>query len=218
MAKLSTAQDVVNIVSYRYYRLMVKKPDNEGHIADLVLQLGRAAYADCAASGLTQAQWMALRFFARANRFSRNVSGFADFHATTRGTASQTVKSLVEHGYLVRTRSDKDGRSVRFDLTSLAEKKLADDPMDDLVCAVETLEVSQQEETAKNLQQVMISLARERGRAMVGACTLCGHLQTGDAFHCRLMQESLDASELEQLCVRFMPEEEKIEKRDQTRS
>jgi DNA-binding MarR family transcriptional regulator len=187
---------------------MLKKPDNEGHIADLVLQLSRAAYADCAASGLTQAQWMALRFFARANRFSRNVSGFADFHATTRGTASQTVKSLVEHGYLVRTRSDKDGRSIRFDVTSLAEKKLADDPMDDLVCAVETLEVSQQEETAKNLQQVMISLGRERGRAMVGACTLCGHLQTGNAFHCRLMQESLDASELEQLCVRFTPEAE----------
>jgi len=184
---------------------MVKKPDNEAHVADLVLQLGRAAYADCAASGLTQAQWMALRFFARANRFSRNVSGFAEFHATTRGTASQTVKSLVEQGYLARTRSDKDGRSTRFDLTPLADKKLAEDPVDDLVCAVETLGTRQKDETAKNLQQIMISLARERGGTMLGACTLCGHLQTGDTFHCRLMQESLEASELEQLCVRFMP-------------
>jgi len=185
---------------------MATKPNNEAHVADLVLQLGRATYADCAASGLTQAQWMALRFFARANRFSRNISGFADFHATTRGTASQTVKSLVEQGYLERTRSDKDGRSTRFDLTPRAEKKLTEDPMDDLVCAVETLGAGQKEETTKSLQQIMISLARERGGSMLGACTLCGHLQTGDTFHCRLMQESLEASELEQLCARFTPE------------
>ena len=185
---------------------MAIKPDNGVHVADLVLQLGRAAYADCTAGGLTQAQWMALRFFARANRFSRNVSGFADFHATTRGTASQTVKSLVEQGYLQRTRSDKDGRSARFDLTARADEKLADDPMDDLVRAVGALGDRQKEQAAESLQQIMMNLAKGRGGSMLGACTLCGHLQTGDTFRCRLMQESLDASELEQLCVRFMPE------------
>ena len=185
---------------------MAIKPDNGAHVADLVLQLGRAAYADCTAGGLTQAQWMALRFFARANRFSRNVSGFADFHATTRGTASQTVKSLVEQGYLQRTRSDKDGRSARFDLTARADEKLADDPMDDLVRAVGALGDRQKEQAAESLQQIMMNLAKGRGGSMLGACTLCGHLQTGDTFRCRLMQESLDASELEQLCVRFMPE------------
>ena len=185
---------------------MAIKPDNGVHVADLVLQLGRAAYADCTAGGLTQAQWMALRFFARANRFSRNVSGFADFHATTRGTASQTVKSLVQQGYLQRTRSDKDGRSARFDLTARADEKLADDPMDDLVRAVGALGDRQKEQAAESLQQIMLNLAKGRGGSMLGACTLCGHLQTGDTFRCRLMQESLDASELEQLCVRFMPE------------
>jgi len=185
---------------------MAIKPDNGVHVADLVLQLGRAAYADCTAGGLTQAQWMALRFFARANRFSRNVSGFADFHATTRGTASQTVKSLVEQGYLQRTRSEKDGRSARFDLTALADEKLADDPMDDLVHAVGALGDREKEQAAESLQQIMLNLAKGRGGSMLGACTLCGHLQTGDTFRCRLMQESLDAAELEQLCVRFMPE------------
>ncbi len=46
---------------------------NAAEIADLVLQLGRAAYADCTAGGLTQAQWIAIRFFTRANRFSRTI-------------------------------------------------------------------------------------------------------------------------------------------------
>jgi DNA-binding MarR family transcriptional regulator len=185
---------------------MTSQHDNSGHVADLVLQLGRAAYADCTAAGLTQAQWMALRFFARANRFSRNVSGFADFHATTRGTASQTVKSLVEQGYLLRTRSDKDGRSVRFDLTALAIEKLANDPMDDLVRAVGKLDDRQKDQAAEALRKIMVGLAQERGGSMLGACTICGHLQTGEAFRCRLMRESLETSELEQLCVRFLPE------------
>ena len=182
---------------------MAKQLDSAVHVADLVLQIGRAAYADCASGGLTQAQWMALRYFARANRFSRNVSGFAEFHATTRGTASQTVKSLVEQGYLARTRSEKDGRSARFDLTKLAEEKLADDPVNNLVAAIGRLGERQKNQAAKNLQKVMVNLARNRGSPMLGACTLCGHLQTDETFRCGLMDESLDQSELEQLCVRF---------------
>ncbi len=78
--------------------------------------------------------------------------------------------------------------------------------MDALVRAVGTLDARQKEQAAESLQQIMISLARERRGTMLGACTLCGHLRTGGTFHCRLMQESLEASELEQLCVRFMPE------------
>src|ERR1700730_8622173 len=33
-------------------------------------------------------------FFARANSFSRTPSAFAEFQATTRGTASQAIKAL----------------------------------------------------------------------------------------------------------------------------
>jgi hypothetical protein len=37
----------------------------------------------------TKPNLLALRFFARANSFSRTPSAFAEFQATTRGTASQ---------------------------------------------------------------------------------------------------------------------------------
>src|SRR6516225_1312032 len=50
-----------------------------------------------------------LRFFARANSFSRTPSAFAEFQATTRGTASQSIKALEAGGYLVRQRSQADG-------------------------------------------------------------------------------------------------------------
>ena len=65
-------------------------------LAELAAHLGRIAYgegSEGSVEGLTPAQRTALRYFSKANRFSRTVSAFAEFHATTRGTASQTVKS-----------------------------------------------------------------------------------------------------------------------------
>jgi DNA-binding MarR family transcriptional regulator len=172
-------------------------------VAELALQLGRAAYGEIPAQDLTPAQWMALRFFARANRFSRTVSAFAEFHATTRGTASQTVKSLVERGYLTRTRSDRDGRSATFDLTEKSRRKLDVDPFEAVVRAALKLSPAQRDRTASGLRRILQSLAVERDRPALGMCTLCGHLSGGgqNGFHCRLMRESLAARELNQLCV-----------------
>src|SRR6267143_1274431 len=85
--------------------------------AELLLLVGRLVQAEGYDGELSPAQWMALRFFARANQFSRNPSAFAEFQATTRGTATQTIKALEAGGYLVRRRSAADGRSVSLRLT-----------------------------------------------------------------------------------------------------
>jgi len=50
--------------------------------------------------GFTATQWTAMVFFGRANRFSRTVSSFAEFHAMTSGAASQTIRRLVDRGFL----------------------------------------------------------------------------------------------------------------------
>lgn len=186
---------------------MPEKSRSATEVADLVLQLGRAAYADCASTGLTQAQWIALRFFSRTNRFSRTVSGFADFHATTRGTASQTVKSLVRNGYLVRRRSERDGRSVQFDLTPMARRRLRLDPLEKVVRAAGALSETQRSRTASGLRAVLGELERSRPCGTVGVCRLCGHRESGDAgSRCRLMEEDLEPAELQELCVRFRAE------------
>jgi DNA-binding MarR family transcriptional regulator len=176
-------------------------------LAELVLQLSRAAYAECSAGGPTRAQWQALRFFARANRFSRNVTGFAEFHATTRGTASQTVKSLVEQGYLERIRSEKDGRSARFDLTASARELLQDDPLEWVVRSAGNLSAEHKAQTVSCLEEVMATLAASKARPLTGVCTLCGHLNSGrdGTFECGLMRESLGGNELQELCVRYQP-------------
>jgi len=186
---------------------MVGTPTDPGrHVAELALQLGRVAYGDYPADGLTPTQWTALRYFAEANRFSRTVSAFAEFHATTKGTASQTVKSLVARGYLQRTRSTRDGRSVHFNLTPLGRRGLASDPFEIIVRAAGSLSATQQSRMASGLTQLLKALARERGRGLMGRCALCGHLRSSaDGFRCELMGEPLAEVELGQLCMRFLP-------------
>ena len=181
-------------------------------IADLVLHLGRMASGDGLAEGLTAAQWAALRYFARANRFSRTPSAFAAFHGTTRGTASQTIKSLETQGYLTRTRSEADGRSARLDLIDKASTILAHDPFEALVRAADKLPPSLRGHFVSTLQRMLHQVARERGASTFGTCTSCEHLE-GDGccregqapFACGFMDEPLLAKELDELCINFVP-------------
>lgn len=183
--------------------------DAARELAELLLQLGRAAYAEGASGELSAAQWAALRYFARANRFSRTVSGFAGFHATTRGTASQTVKSLVTRGFLERARSERDGRSVLFKLTQPARRHLRQDPFDALVRAAGRLNQRELNNVTGELRRVGEYLEVERDTATAGRCERCGHLASdGSDYRCGLLNEPLQETELREICIRYRPRPE----------
>src|SRR5260370_6250356 len=107
--------------------------------AELLVQVGRLVQAEGYDGELSPAQWMALRFFARANQFSRNPSAFAEFQATTRGTATQTIK-LLEAGRDLgpeATRAEKP--NLRFALPWQGQKRPARSSFARLVRAPEFL-------------------------------------------------------------------------------
>ncbi len=146
---------------------MSTKPDlGKSGVAELISQLGRIAHGEGFVGGLTPAQWSVLRYFSRANQFSRTVSAFAEFHGTTRGTTSQIVNSLVNRGYLIRTRSQRDGRSVRLDLTEKSKKALADDPFEILVRAARVLSPTARSSLERTLERMVRRVAQEYGRHM----------------------------------------------------
>ncbi len=180
--------------------------------AEMVSHLGRLAQGEGFRCGLTTAQWTALRYFARANRFSRTVSAFADYHATTRGTASQTVKSLVTNGYLERVKSTSDGRSARLDLTAKGQALQDQDPFEDLVAAIAELPGGLRQQLSNALERVMSSVAKVRGKRTFGTCDSCCHLEeclcraAGEPpFHCKYADQSLQTGELEEICINYAP-------------
>jgi DNA-binding MarR family transcriptional regulator len=184
---------------------------SERDLAELVARIGRTAHGDGFVEGLTPAQWTALRYFSRANRFSRTVSGFAEFHATTRGTASQTVKSLVKNGFLTRNRSEQDRRSVRFDLMEKSLTLLERDPFESLVAAAGELSNTSRQVMSRSLDRMLRVLAARHGKKVFGMCPNCKYLRTGACctgdeteYQCKLNGEPLREAEIRQLCVNFV--------------
>jgi len=190
---------------------------NSRSIADLVYHLGRIATGDGLmegpVEGLTASQWAALRYFAQANRFSRTPSAFAAFHGTTRGTASQTIKSIETLGYLTRIRSEDDRRSVQFVLTEKARDILANDPLEYLVHAADSLPHSLQKHFSNALQRMVGQVAKERGKPPFGTCTSCRHLKCHNCsrdeqmpYECGLKRAPLILEELDGVCINFAPD------------
>lgn len=185
---------------------------NERDLAELIARIGRTAHGDGFVEGLTPAQWTALRYFSRANRFSRTVSAFAEFHATTRGTASQTVKSLVKNGFLTRKRSEQDRRSVRFDTMEKSLAVLERDPFEGLVAAAGELSNTSRLAISRGLDRMLRRLAARQGKKVFGMCPNCKYLRTGicctngdeTEYQCELHGEPLGEPEIRQLCVNFV--------------
>ena len=179
-------------------------------IAELLLHLGRIASGDGLVAGLTTGQWAVVRYFTRANRFSRTPSAFAAFHGTTRGTASQTIKGLVIQGFLKQTRSETDGRSVRLDPTDKARAIVANDPIEALVRATDALPPGVRGTLSLTLRRLLSRVAVETEKPLFGTCENCAHFQDGgclpkelSAHVCGFLNEPLMDEELDQLCINF---------------
>ena len=189
--------------------------------AELLLLVGRLVQADSYEGELSPAQWMALRFFARANSFSRTPSAFAEFQATTRGTASQAIKALEAGGYLVRQRSQADGRSVTLRLTDKGHQVVARDPFEVLVRAVDSLNVQEQAAMRDALHQVLTTIAASGAHRHFGVCQDCAYLggeahcnstsASRSALECLLFGVPIEPDDAGLLCVHFRPKSERRE-------
>ncbi|MCC5989712.1 MAG: winged helix-turn-helix transcriptional regulator [Pararhodobacter sp.] len=178
--------------------------------AELLLHLSRLVHGgqqDDKTQALTPAQWTALRYFARANRLSRTPSAFSEFHATTRGTASQVVKSLIAMGLLERRANQADGRSALIEVTPAGHERLRHDPLAALGAAIDALDPQTRQSFTRSLSQIGVTLARHRRAPVFGKCADCGHCDRSqpDAPWCRCMQDGLDGREMDALCVDFSP-------------
>jgi len=198
------ARHLVKVVSHRYQYCMIDPVGTPDRIAELLVHVGRAAQCEDGRSELTAAQWTCLRFFSRANGSTRTPSGFASFQATTRGTASQIIKTLEGRGLIRRHRSDRDRRSVRFDLTDDGLAMLSRDPMADLIGVIGHLGASNRARFLDTLSHVASAIAALREVPAFGSCRDCCHFTaSGGSGHCACMAAELAAGEIDKLCASY---------------
>lgn len=131
-------------------------------IALTLEQLIRLHFSQSFRHGLKPAQWHALRYFAFADPGDRTVTAFARHRASTMGTASTTISTLVRKGYLARDYGSGVPRNRGLHLTAAGEALLADDPIQNLTEAIEQLGAEEQETLSNSLGKLVKIMADAR--------------------------------------------------------
>ncbi|WP_322866773.1 MarR family transcriptional regulator [Aquicoccus sp. G2-2] len=146
---------------------------------------------------LNPAQRAALDYLARANRFSRMPSAVADYLAATRGTVSQTLKTLARKGLIHEHTPPGDKRARRYDLTAEGQRLCAHPSTAEI-----TLSADDAAEAEATLRALLKAMLDARDRRSFGVCKTCRyHGARNDAPYCNLLQLALTNEETTQICV-----------------
>ena len=105
-----------------------------------------------------------------------------------------------------RTRSDRDRRSVCFDLTDKGRTMLDNDPLRVLVGLIDGLDDAESGRFLTTLSGLTAALAAKRDAPAFGTCRDCSHFgTTGDAAYCACMAAELATDETTKLCASYAP-------------
>lgn len=175
--------------------------------ARLIDRIERLARGGVLVRGLNPAQWDALRYLSRANRFSRTPAGLAAYLGSTRGTVSQTLIALEEKGFVRKRPSARDRRSVELGLTEEGAAALGDDPL--LLIARDVAEATGGDASAAVLllRRTLRAAIRRNGGRPFGLCHTCRYFRAGGdpaglgPHYCTLLKEPLSQADSADICL-----------------
>ena len=179
------------------------------NLANLLNRLSRIAHAMQFSHGLNPAQWEALRYIGRANRYSASPTALADYVGSTKGTVSQTLIALESKGFVRRVRDDCDRRKVTLVLTQQGTELLAEDPLGHLADAAGVIGEATRSQIVNGLRAMLDDLCIRQGAQNFGVCGDCCHLRKnastdcGGGGVCGMTTDTLAVDELDRLCVNF---------------
>ncbi len=178
-------------------------------VAVLLERLARILQNEAHAAGLKPTQWEALRYLARANRFSRSPSALTAYLGTTKGTVSQTLMALERKGLVAKAPDAAHRRHLHIDLTPEGERLLRQDPIAAVMRSAEQLPEQQRRHLAETLSALLTDMLRQRQGRPFGVCRTCRFFQTqhpeGGPHRCGLLGVALSADDSQRICVEQEP-------------
>ncbi|MEC9345269.1 MAG: MarR family transcriptional regulator [Pseudomonadota bacterium] len=183
--------------------------DHAARIAELIDRLGRLARELQYVDGLNPAQWEALRYLSRANKYSRTPGACAEFLGSTKGTVSQTVTALESKGLICRTASPRDRRVCLIDLTDEGRRMIARDPVLKLEQIAAAMHESETEPMVRGLGRLLAMLQLEMGARPFGTCSACSRHLSPDqgcatsTARCGMTGEPLTRDDASRICANY---------------
>lgn len=156
--------------------------------------------------GLNPAQREALRYLARANRFSNTAQALTRYLGATKGTISQTLMALERKGLIAK--AARDARVVRLTLTEKGREALLHDPWTELAAGAEELGGKTRRRMQRGLEELLAQQLKRAGLASYGVCASCRYFREkgrdGDVrgpHLCMLFEEALSAEDAGRICM-----------------
>ncbi len=157
--------------------------------------------------GLNPAQWEALRYVARANRFSNSSIALTKFLGATKGTISQTLIALERKQLITKTKRDGERRSIALGLTDEGLEMLEQDPWQQLITIVETFKPKQIDTLGKATGTLLTSQLDKKDLPSFGVCQTCRFFREKGAptkaegpHFCLLFEQGLSKKEAKKIC------------------
>ena len=171
-------------------------------------RLGRVMRAEEHGGDLNPAQWETLRYLSRANRISNSPGALTRYLGATKGTISQTVKSLERKGYVAKSLREGEKRSVVLKLTRQGEAALVQDPWGAVSGVAGELGNRTRRRLAKGLREILSHQLKHGNHRSFGQCRSCrffrekGREDDPLGPHlCMLLDEALTETESQGICV-----------------
>ncbi|NVO58515.1 winged helix-turn-helix transcriptional regulator [Rhodobacteraceae bacterium B1Z28] len=172
----------------------------ETRTRELISRLARLDAAGSWEGDLNPTQRAALNYLAHANRFSRSPSHVSSYLGTTRGTTSQSLKSLLLKGYVEEKRSTQDKRVVRYDLTNKGWNiSHSTTPLEDVLASLAKDEIAVLQDALTTSLQTALA---QNGNQEFGICRTCIHHKPRiKGAYCTLLETELSTPETDQICA-----------------
>jgi len=172
-------------------------------------RLSRLFAIDAHVEQLLPVQWEALRYLSKANQYSRTHAAVMSYLGLTKGTVSQTLKTL-EIKQLIRKVTDKtDRRSSQLNLTARGKKMLQQDPVEDWVGQIKTMSAADRDGLTQGLSTLLEQRLATRKRAPFGQCQSCVYFraehQDGEPHYCDLLKTGLTSEGAVLICAEQRP-------------
>lgn len=195
------------MVFSRYYQAM--NPEDPKHIAALLERISRLISNNANVEGLKPVQWEALRYLAKANRFSNTATALTRYLGLTKATVSQSLMALERKG-LVRKKADgRDRRSIRLSLTTQGKRMLSNDSLRDTEAAIRVLPEAARRQLGKGLGALLSARLAAQDGLPFGQCHNCRYFARnhpeGGPHRCQLAKEKLSETEADNICVEQSP-------------
>ncbi len=151
-------------------------------------------------------QLNALYFLNRCNRYSDTHQGVSEYFGLTKGTVSQTLKTLENKGLITKEQDKQDGRVFHLKVTEEGEKLIESFlPTQTGKRALKTLDDETQTQLVESLRQLLQSMQKSNEMKLFGICRTCRFNQNrGKAgIFCELTQESLSRTDIGLICREY---------------